>query len=196
MRVFVFRIFRKKVITGFIILSPIAITLYIFYIILRIIQSFVNPIIRIPFFSEWPVSAGYAMSFIIAVLMLWILGVIASNIIGAAFLGFLEKIFMKAPVLNRIYLIMKQIVEVLAKKKTAFKKVVRIDYPRKGIKTIAFITGETDIDGVKYYYLFVPTSPNPTSGFFCMVPVADVEEIGMDVETAMKMIISGGMINR
>jgi len=82
----------------------------------------------------------------------------------------------------------------VAMKKTAFKKVALIEYPRRGIKTLAFITGEFEIKKKKHFAVFVPTTPNPTSGFFIILPKEDVVITDMSVEQAMKVIISGGMI--
>ncbi len=193
-----FRTFRKKVITGIVILAPIAVTLYVFAFLIKIIARLTAPLapilLRLPFFSQWPAAATYAVSFLAALVLLWLLGAAASNILGRTLLRFTERVFLKAPVINRIYAVIKQIIDTVASKKSAFRKVVRIDYPRKGIKTLAFVTGETEIGGVLYYSLFVPTTPNPTSGFFCMIPVSEAEEIDIDTETAMKIIASGGMI--
>ncbi|MBA3065219.1 DUF502 domain-containing protein [bacterium] len=193
-----FRNFRKKVITGMIILAPITVTLYIFGFMIKVIARLTAPlvpfILLLPFFSKWPVAATYAVSFLAAIVLLWLLGAAASNIFGRTLLLFAEKIFLKAPIINRIYVIIKQIVDTVTSKKSAFRKVVRIDYPRKGIKTLAFVTGETEIGGLRYYSLFVPTTPNPTSGFFCMMLITEVEDAGIDMEAAMKIIASGGMI--
>ncbi|MEA2081657.1 MAG: DUF502 domain-containing protein [Elusimicrobiota bacterium] len=193
-----FRKFRKKVITGILILAPIAATLYVFAFMIKIIARLTAPLapilLRLPFFSQWPAAATYAVSFIAALVLLWFLGATASNILGRTVLSFTERLFLKAPVINKIYAVIKQIIDTVAAKKSAFRKVVRIDYPRKGIKTLAFVTGQTEINGLLYYSLFVPTTPNPTSGFFCMIPVSDAEEIDIDTETAMRIIASGGMI--
>ncbi len=181
-----------------IILAPIAVTFYVFAFMIKIIARLAAPLapflLRLPFFSQWPAAATYAVSFLAALVLLWLLGAAASNIFGRTLLRFTEQLFLKAPVISRIYVIIKQIVYTVASKKSAFSKVVRIDYPRKGIKTLAFVTGEMEIGGLNYYSLFVPTTPNPTSGFFCMIPVSDAEEVGIDTETAMKIIASGGMI--
>lgn len=181
--------------TGILLLVPIGVTLYVFYFGFHLLAGFMLPfILRIPFLTHWPLPGHYVLSFILIILILWFLGVAASNIFGITLLRMVDKIFLKAPILNKIYFTIKQIIEIVVTKKTAFKRVAMIEYPRKGIKTIAFITGETEFDGVKYYTLFVPTTPNPTSGFFCMVKVSEVKELDMDTETAMKMIISGGML--
>lgn len=181
-----------------IILAPIAVTLYVFAFMIKVIAGLTAPMVpfllKVPFLERWPSEATYALSFLTAIILLWLLGTAASNIFGRTVLLFAEKVFLKAPVINRIYVIIKQIVHAMASERSAFRKVVRIDYPRKGIKTLAFVTGETDLGGVLHYSLFVPTTPNPTSGFFCMIPVSEVEDAGFGTEVAMKIIASGGMI--
>ena len=193
-----FNSFKKKVIMGMIILAPMAVTLYVFAFMIRVIAGLTAPLIpfllRLPFLSSFPAAATYTVSFLAAILFLWLLGTVASNIFGRTVLIFAEKIFLKAPVINRIYVIIKQVVHAMTSTRSAFRKVVRIDYPRKGIKTLAFVTGETVLHGVSHYSLFVPTTPNPTSGFFCMIPVDEAEDAGFGTEVAMKIIASGGMI--
>jgi len=190
-----FREFKKKTVTGILVLMPIGVTLYIFYILFHLIAGFMMPfVLQIPFLGTWPLQAHYVLSFILVILILWFLGLITSNIFGSTLLRMVDGIFLKAPFVNKIYFTIKQIIDIVATKKTAFKRVAMIEYPGKGIKTVAFITGETELDGEKHYSLFVPTTPNPTSGFFCMIKATDVKELDMDTETAMKMIISGGML--
>jgi uncharacterized membrane protein len=95
-----------------------------------------------------------------------------------------------------IYTTLKQITDTFTKGTTdAFDGVVYIQYPRQGLWTMAFISGESkNTDGIPYYHLFVPTTPNPTSGFFLMIPQADAIPTGMTVEEGLKTIISGGLL--
>ena len=95
-----------------------------------------------------------------------------------------------------IYTTLKQITDTFTKGSTdAFEGAVYIQYPRQGLWTMAFISGESKTkDGVPYYHLFVPTTPNPTSGFFLMIPQADTVATGMSVEDGLKTIISGGLL--
>ena len=107
-----------------------------------------------------------------------------------------EKIVTKVPIVNTVYSTFKQITETFTKGTTeAFDGAVYIQYPRVGLWTMAFISGESkSIDGIAYYHLFVPTTPNPTSGFFLMIPQKDTIPTGMSVEEGLKTIISGGLL--
>lgn len=193
-----FRNFKKKVLLGLVTLAPIAVTLYVFAFLIKFIAGLTAPLrpllLRMPFLSQWPAEAAYALSFLTALMLLWLLGTAASNIFGRTILSFAEKLFLKAPVINSIYIVIKQVVQAMTSTRTAFRKVVRIDYPRKGIKTLAFVTGEVELKSIRHYSLFVPTTPNPTSGVFCMIPVEEAEDAGFGTEVAMKIIASGGMI--
>ncbi|MCD6413635.1 MAG: DUF502 domain-containing protein [Elusimicrobia bacterium] len=190
-----FKAIKRKILMGILVLAPFGITAYVFYVLFRIIAGFMFPAVRkIPVVGDWPLAVNYLISFILAIFILWFLGVLASNIFGRTLFNLFEKIFVKTPVINKIYVTIKQIVGVISSNKSAFRRVARIDYPRRGIKTIVFITGEMVIAGKKHYSIFIPTTPNPTSGFFCMVPEEEVEKLDIGVEDAMKMIVSGGML--
>ena len=102
----------------------------------------------------------------------------------------------RIPLVNTIYKTIKQITSTLTgTNKKAFKKVVLIQYPREGLWTITMVTGESkDKNGIDYYHIFVPTTPNPTSGFMLIVPKVDTQETKMSVEEGLKIIISGGLL--
>jgi len=171
---------KKRIITGIAILAPIGITFYIFYLIIKLVAGILYPIVsKIEFLKGYPVFANYLISFVVAIFILWFLGFTASSILGRAILKIVDRILEKAPFINKV---------------SAFKKVALIEYPRRGIKTLAFITGEFEIKKKKHFAVFVPTTPNPTSGFFIILPKEDVVITDMSVEQAMKVIISGGMI--
>ena len=108
----------------------------------------------------------------------------------------MEDMLLKVPVIKTVYRTIKQIIDSISGPgRQAFKKVVFIEYPRKGIWTLTLVTGETiDDHGNYFYHIFVPTTPNPTSGFLLFINKKDVVESNMSIEDAMKTIISGGMI--
>ena len=107
-----------------------------------------------------------------------------------------EKLLAKIPLVSYIYNTIKQITDTLSiSQKQAFEKVVYIEYPKKNIWTIALVTGESrDSKSLEYYQIFVPTTPNPTSGFMLFVKKDDVKEAQMSIDEGLKIIISGGML--
>ena len=135
--------------------------------------------------------------FILTFLFIYAIGFIVSNVLGKRIYGFFEKILQKIPLVSYIYTTIKQITDTLTlSQKQTFKKVVYIEYPKKDIWTIALVTGESkDHSGEMYYHLFVPTTPNPTSGVFIIVPKKDAIHPNISVESGLRTIVSGGIID-
>ena len=139
---------------------------------------------------------GLVMAFV----ALWMLGVLASNFIGNSVLAFGERLLARVPLVSNIYNALKQIVTTMAQQKDrAFKDVCLIEYPRPGLWAVGFITA--DLKGAPLDYLpegyvcvFVPTTPNPTSGFLLFSKKDEVKILDMTPEEGAKMIISGGMV--
>ena len=135
------------------------------------------------------------LGFTLTIIFLYVLGLIISNVLGKKIYKFLESILNKIPVVNRIYKSIKQITGALSGSNSkAFQKVVLVEYPRKGLWTISMVTGETIDNNELFYNIFVPTTPNPTSGYLLFVKASDTKEINISVEEGLKIIVSGGMI--
>ena len=111
--------------------------------------------------------------------------------------SWLEGIFKKIPLVGMIYTTTKQIIESISGGGShSFEKVVYIEYPRKNIWTLGFVTSEsTNQANEEFYHLFVPTTPNPTSGFFLIVPKEETSDAGVDVEEGFRMIVSSGIVS-
>ncbi len=142
------------------------------------------------------------MGALFTLLFILLLGVIARHFFGAELVRAGERILARVPVARSIYGGVKQLTEAifLSQSKAAFRRVVLIEYPRREMWVVAFTTGETQ--GVVAEALdepmvncFVPTTPNPTSGFFLMVPERDLREVDVTVEDAFKLVMSGGLVN-
>ena len=136
------------------------------------------------------------LGIVLTLLLIFFLGVLVTNFLGRKIFNIGERIVKKVPVVNTIYSTLKQITETFTKGTSdTFQGAVYIQYPREGLWTMAFISGESKTkDRIPYYHLFVPTTPNPTSGFFIMIPQADAVPTGMSVEEGLKTIISGGLL--
>ena len=140
---------------------------------------------------------------IITILLIFILGILFKNFLGKQFLLFVEnKIFKQIPLVGTIYKGTKQIIETIFSDNTqSFKEVVLIEYPKEDSYALAFITGYLEhgeihdkIKTPRTVSLFVPTTPNPTSGFLLLIPEDKVIKLDMNVETAFRIIISGGVL--
>lgn len=138
---------------------------------------------------------------ILTLLVVFITGLLTANIIGQKLVSFWEGVLWRIPVVKSIYWGIKQVSDTLfSSQGMAFRKALLVQYPREGSWTIAFMTGKPGGDVInhlkgEYISVYVPTTPNPTSGFFLMMPKSDVIELDMNVDTALKYIISMGVVS-
>ena len=182
--------FRSKIFAGLAALLPLYLTFFVIKFLFVTLEEMSDPILK-RFNLDIP-----GLGIILTVLLIYILGFLVSNFLGRKIFNIGERIVKKVPIVNIIYTTLKQITDTFTKGSTdTFEGAVYIQYPRQGLWTMAFIIGESKTkDGVPYYHLFVPTTPNPTSGFFLMIPQADTVATGMSVEDGLKTIISGGLL--
>ena len=182
--------FRSKIFAGLAALLPLYLTFFVIKFLFVTLEEMSDPILK-RFNLDIP-----GLGIILTVLLIYILGFLVTNFLGRKIFNIGERIVKKVPIVNMIYTTLKQITDTFTRGSTdAFEGAVYIQYPRQGLWTMAFISGESKTkDGVPYYHLFVPTTPNPTSGFFLMIPQADTVATGMSVEDGLKTIISGGLL--
>jgi len=189
------KIIERQFFAGLAVLLPIGLTLYIVWILFNLVSKSFSPLlIRITLLQEMPVIVLRVIGVLITLVIIWIIGLVATNIVGRKILKLPEVLLLKAPVVNRIYQTIRQIIQTIIVSKTALRQVVLVEYPRKGVYTIAFVTNVYEEKGKKNVSLFIPTTPNPTSGFFVIVPEEEVIHLKMTVEEAMKLVVSAGII--
>jgi uncharacterized membrane protein len=195
--------FRNNFLAGFFVLLPIVITFFIFMWLFKGFTSFLLPYIKVSekFFEITlsPVTRRI-LSFIFLCCIIFFIGLFAKNYFCKKIFNFFESLLKKIPVVKTIYLSSKQIINTfLNSNGDNFSKVVLIEYPRQGIYSIAFLTNNTipffsNILKKKCVNVFVPTSPNPTSGFLIVVPESDVINLDMSIEDGFNYVISAGLI--
>jgi uncharacterized membrane protein len=192
---------RNYFFTGMIITAPIVITVYLAWILIDFIDRKVTQIIPKKFqLSEIIGFDIPGAGIIIGLLILIIIGFITANYFGRTLIKTGEKILDKMPFIRSVYGASKQIFETLfAQQSSSFRQVVLVEFPRKGVRELAFITGQTEgeIQNMTedvVYNVFVPATPNPTTGFLLFVPKQDLIFLSMSVDEGLKMIISGGMV--
>ncbi len=192
---------RTYFIAGILITAPISITVYLAWTFIAYVDSKVTPLIPVQYNPETYMPIGVpGFGVVVVVLGLTLIGALTAGFVGRFFQRVWERIMGKVPVLRGIYMALKQILEtILAQKSTAFREAVLVEYPRRGMWVIAFITGKTEgevqnLTEREVINVFVPTTPNPTSGFLIFVPKEDTVKLFMNVEEALKMVISGGII--
>ena len=181
---------KKSFFTGLLVVIPIGLTTYILVFFVKIVNSFLP-------FKFLPFGTGIVLTIIIITLV----GFMATNIMGRRLIAMGERFISTIPLVKNVYAAVKQISDaMLSSTGKNYTRVVLIEYPRKGIYTLAFVTGVSkgevqEKTQNKVINLFVPTTPNPTSGFYLMVPETDVINLDMSVEDAFKLLISGGMVS-
>jgi len=195
---------RNNFMTGIAVTLPLFITfLLIWFLYTKLNMYILNPVIELlkPYLPlYWMKYFTKALALIVVLLLVCLLGVTARNIIIIRLFGAVENILAKVPIIGRIYKAIRQISSaVLGEGKTIFRKVIMVEYPRKGIYSIGFVTreGKGEIQyktKKKILSVFVPTTPNPTSGVFLLVPEDEAVILDMTVGDALKMVISGGNV--
>ena len=189
------RILRNKFLTGILTLLPIYITILLVRFIVGIAPNI--PYLKtIPLFSNNEVLASI-IEFIVALLVIFFIGLVVSNVVGKRLFTLFERVMEKVPLINTIYTSSRQIMQTLTLPgKGSFKKVILVEYPRKDLWTLAFVTAYSISESEeRYVHIFLPTTPNPTSGFMLFVKEKDVRSSGLTVEEGLKTLISGGMIS-
>lgn len=191
---------RKYFVTGLLILVPLAITLWVLNLI---ISTMDQSLLLLP--ERWRPQAlfGYpvpGVGTLLTLVVIFVTGLAAHNFIGKQIVYIWELLLARIPIVNSIYSSVKQVSDTLfSSSGNAFRKALLIQYPRQGSWTIAFLTGTPGGDVRKhlqgdYVSVYVPTTPNPTSGFFLMMPKADTIELDMSVDQALKYIVSMGVV--
>ncbi|MDO9332898.1 MAG: DUF502 domain-containing protein [Dehalococcoidales bacterium] len=186
------RKFRAILIAGLAVTVPIGLTIWIFVWLFTEIDKLLQPVIKTIFGHEI-IGVGFG---VIVVLVL-IVGTIATNVIGKRIVRWGESLLEKVPMTRTIYVAIKQIAQSFSDpKKPRFMQVVLIEFPVKGMKTIAFITNEEkDKSGRKFFNVFIPTALNPTGGFVEIVREEDIIRTNLSVEEGLKMAISAGSMS-
>lgn len=186
---------RTRLVSGVIVLIPLAITLFILNLFFSSLTSFVRPLMR-PWVGELPEYILTLIALIAAVLIIYTAGGIATHIIGRRLIHWGEALLMKLPIVKSVYAGSKQVVDTFSSStKAAFKAVVLVEFPRRDSLAVGFITGTIlNPEGKLLYRVFVATTPNPTSGFLIILPEEEVKFTDISVEDGIKMIVSGGML--
>lgn len=192
---------RAYFMAGILITAPISITVYLAWLFITFVDSKVTPLFPAKYNPETYLPYGIpGLGVVVVVVGLTFIGAFTAGFMGRFFQRIWERVMDNVPILRGVYKALKQILEtVLAQQSNAFREAVLVEYPRRGMWVIAFITGKTEgevqsITAENVINLFVPTTPNPTSGFLIFVPKKEIVKLSMSVEEALKMVISGGIV--
>ncbi len=191
---------RKYFITGLLILVPLGITIWVLNAIISMMDQ---SLLLLP--AQWQPEALFGFKIkglgaVLTVLVIFVTGLLTKNFIGNYVVTLWETVLTHIPIVSSIYSSVKQVSDTLfSSSGNAFSKALLIQYPREGCWTIAFLTGKPGGDVAKhlqgdYLSVYVPTTPNPTSGYFLMIPKKDAIELDMSVDTALKYVVSMGVV--
>lgn len=194
--------FRNAFLSGVLLLAPLIVTVWAFKTIVDVVGGTFRPLYehylpqslqRIPLLLDF-------LATLVVILLVTALGYLSSYVLGKYFLSVVERAIQRIPGIGAVYLSVKQIVTTFGtQNRNLFNKVVLVEFPRKGMWVVGFLTNKQQGEpqtraGTETWTIFVPTTPNPTSGFLIIVPREDIVELDMSVGDGMKMIISGGAV--
>ncbi len=189
------KIFKSYFVTGIIVIVPLLVT----YIVIRALVNTIGKLFALlpPNLQPQTYIPFFGVEIIIAFILIILIGFLVSNFLGRKFFGVGEKILAKIPIVKTIYQGVKQLTTGIVSDKKMFSKVVLIQYPVRNLHQIGFVTGEDKHfvkrdQGEKMLKIFIPTTPNPTSGFFCIVPESEVQYLDLTADEAFRLIISAG----
>ena len=195
-----FRI-RSWFFTGILVMTPLILTIYVVWAFITFVDNLVVPIVpyyyRPSTYLPFPIPG---LGLIIVFIFTTFVGILATGLFGRTLIRLWENILSRMPVVRSVYSAIKQILEtVMATQSDAFRQAVLVEYPRKDIWAIGFVTGSTKGEvgenvNKKMVNVFMPTTPNPTSGFLLFFPEKDLIFLKMSVEDALKLVVSGGMV--
>ncbi|MDR2395635.1 MAG: DUF502 domain-containing protein [Endomicrobium sp.] len=189
---------KTYLITGLVVIIPIWLTYLVVAIVFKWVSGFTFPVVKYYIVDKyWVVVIAKTLSFFASILSILLLGFVANRILGKRILIYIENFIDKLPVLGTVYSSAKKFMSFLfgADSKKSFKQVVFVCYPKKGVYSVAFLTGEQNIGDRKYLCVFMPTTPNPTTGFLLLCQEEDIIYTNYRIEKAFQFIISAGVIS-
>ncbi len=189
---------RRRFITGIAVILPVIATFVIVWLFINFIAGWSVELLRlVPFMKLVPGPILLLLGLVIILLIIYLTGTIATSYFGKSLVKATENIMSKPPVIKSVYSASRQVVDaIFAGKRPAFRNVVLVQFPYKGSWAIGFVTNPEMwvIEGKEHMNIYVPTAPNPTSGWYMLVPKDEVKEIDLSIEEGLKMVISAGLV--
>jgi uncharacterized membrane protein len=193
---------RGYFLTGLIIVGPVAITIYVVWWFINLVDGWVKPLIPGRYLPDnfLPFNVP-GVGLIIGIISLMVVGALAANLFGRTIVSYGEMMLDRMPVVRGVYRLLKQIfTTVFSKQGTGFKRVGLIEFPRRGVYAVVFVSGEPphEVKGKlgngELLTVFMPNAPNPTTGFVLFMPAKDVIVLDMAIDDAAKLVISAGLV--
>jgi uncharacterized membrane protein len=202
---------RRNVLRGLVLVLPLVVTVWLLRLLYRVVDTNITPRIMdlfvwadVPGLERWIVRNGLvpAVGVLLTAALIYLLGLMAGNLIGRRILARIEAAILRIPLVKGIYGAARQLLTAFsATSQRAFSRVVVVEYPRPGLWTIGFVTSEA-LHAIpaqggerRTVAVFLPTTPNPTSGWMLLVPRSELLELDMPIEEAVKLVVSGGIVS-
>jgi uncharacterized membrane protein len=185
---------RNYLIAGVLVMLPVAVTVFVLRAVFRLLDSLLAPL-----FSAFGIHIP-GLGLVSGVALILVAGAMASNVVGHRLVRGFDGLMLRIPFARTIYSATKQLSDTLLhQNRLALREAVLVEWPGKGLYTVGFVTGESrgeirDAVGERVVNIFIMTTPNPTTGFVCMVPESQVRRLQMSVEDALKLVVSGGIV--
>jgi uncharacterized membrane protein len=191
---------RRYFLSGLVVFLPLSLTIYLFFLTLELADSFLGQYIE-PYFAREFGFYFRGISILICILIIFLIGFFVTNFLGKRIFAAFEALLLRLPFFRQVYPAIKEISHFLfATKRAAFKQVILLEYPRKGLYSIGFITNDTskklyEKTGQELCNVFVPSAPGPLTGYVILVPRNEITPLDISVEEAVRFIVSGGVVN-
>jgi len=186
---------RTYLVTGLLVTLPLIVTFYVIQFLFNLVEGMLATPIQLLLDRSIP-GLGFALT----LLLVLVAGMLATNILGKRILDLVDAMITRIPLVKSVYITVKQVLDAITiQNRNAFQRVALVQYPRQGVWALGFLTGQGAAEveqytGKQLVTVFIPTTPNPTSGMMVMVPREEVILLEMSVEDGLKLIISGGVI--
>jgi len=194
---------RGYFLTGLVIVGPVAITIYVVWWFVNLVDGWVKPLIPQAYLPETylPVNVP-GVGLIVGIAALMLIGALTANLFGRTIVSYGEMMLDRMPVVRGVYRLLKQIfTTIFSKTGTSFKRVGLIEFPRKGLHAVVFVSGDPPVEvsskignGEALMTVFMPNAPNPTTGFVLFMPAKDVILLDMTIEDGAKLVVSAGLV--
>jgi uncharacterized membrane protein len=194
---------RGYFLTGLIVVGPVAITIYVVWWFINLVDAWVKPLIPKAYLPETYLPFNVpGVGLIVGIFGLMVIGALTANLFGRTIVSYGEMMLDRMPVVRGVYRLLKQIFQtIFSKSGTSFKRVGVIEFPRKGLYALVFVSGDPPAEinsklgnGEALMTVFMPNAPNPTTGFVVFIPAKDVTVLDMSIEDGAKMVVSAGLV--
>ncbi|WP_026839801.1 DUF502 domain-containing protein [Citrifermentans bremense] len=189
------RHFKARFITGLFVVVPLGITIFILKFLFNfadgILGSYLDALLSAFLDNPYHIPG---LGMLTGAIVIYVSGVLATNVMGTRIIRWWDQLLSRIPLVKSIYGSSKQLTQVFKEGKSSYRRAVFVEWPRPGVRAVGFVTAEVVREGEKLVVVYVPTMPNPTSGFALFFKEAEVHDCGMSVEDAVKFVVSGGAV--